>query len=94
MKGRENLEDIQQFLDAVIIGSFTFKYALLPKRREAVSPNELHLWNLYKSQEEYFRGMRRSMSAFYVYLLCFWRPFNNNILLIIIYHRLQVYNTR
>lgn len=71
MKGRENLEDIQQFLDTVIIGSFTFKYALLPKRREAVPPNELHLWNLFKSQEEYFRGIHRNTSAFYVYLLLF-----------------------
>lgn len=70
MKGRENLEDIQQFLDAVIIGSFTFKYALLPKRREAVPPNELHLWNLYKSQEEYFKG---NTSVFYVRLFCFQR---------------------
>lgn len=57
MRGRENLEDIQQFLDNVIIKCFTLKYALLPKRREAIQPAELDLWNLYKSQEEYFKGL-------------------------------------
>lgn len=56
MKGRESLEDMQQFLDTVIIQSFTAKYALLPKRREAVPQADLHFWTLYKSQEEYFRG--------------------------------------
>lgn len=56
MKGRENLEDVQQFLETVLVRCFTAKYALLPKRREAVPPNELHLWRLYQSQEEYFKG--------------------------------------
>lgn len=57
MKGRESLDDVQQFLESVIIRCFTSKYTLLPKRREAVLPMELDLWNLFKSQEEYFRGM-------------------------------------
>lgn len=56
MRGREVLEDIQQFLDGMIIRCFTLKYALLPKRREIIGPAELDLWSLYKSQEEYFKG--------------------------------------
>lgn len=56
MRGRETLEDIQQFLDAMIIRCFTLKYTLLPKRREVIAPTEMDLWNLYKSQEEYFKG--------------------------------------
>lgn len=56
MKGRETLFEIQQFLDTIIIQCFTSKYRLLPKRREAVAPTEIELWNLYKSQESYFRG--------------------------------------
>lgn len=56
MRGRETRDDIQQFLDGVIIKALTLKYALLPKRREAVAPCEMDLWNMYKSQEEYFKG--------------------------------------
>lgn len=56
MKGREALSEIQQFLEHVIIRCFTIKYTLLPKRKEAVAPNEMEIWNLYKSQETYFRG--------------------------------------
>lgn len=56
MRGREVLEEIQQFLDTMIIRCFTIKYALLPKRREIIAPMEMDLWNLYKSQEEYFKG--------------------------------------
>lgn len=56
MRGRENLEDIQQFLDTVIVKCFTLKYALIPKPRMAVAPHEMDLWNLYKSQEDYFKG--------------------------------------
>lgn len=56
MRGRETLDDIQQFLENVIIRCFTSKYTLLPKRREAVAPMDLDLWNLYKSQEDYFKG--------------------------------------
>lgn len=56
MRGREILDDIQQFLDTVIIRCFTLKYTLLPKRREAITPSDLDLWSLYKSQEEYFKG--------------------------------------
>lgn len=56
MKGREHLSDIQHFLETVIIKSFTEKYALLPKRREAVQKYELDVWNMYKQQEEYFKG--------------------------------------
>lgn len=56
MRGRESLDDIQNFLEMVIIRCFTSKYTLLPKRREAVAPGELDLWSLYKSQEEYFKG--------------------------------------
>lgn len=59
MKGRENLEDVQQFLEKVLVQCFTAKYALLLKRREAVPSNEHHFWNLYKSQEEYFKGIDR-----------------------------------
>ncbi|XP_055307206.1 uncharacterized protein LOC129571430 [Sitodiplosis mosellana] len=58
MRGRENLEDILAFLDNVIIKCFTLKYTLVKKRREAVTPAELDLWNLYKSQEEYFKGSK------------------------------------
>lgn len=56
MKGRETLDDIQQFLENVIIKCFTSKYTLLPKKREALAPMELDMWSLYKSQEEYFKG--------------------------------------
>lgn len=56
MKGRESLDSLQAFLEAVIIQCFTAKYALLPKRREAVAPMEMELWNLFRAQEEYFKG--------------------------------------
>lgn len=56
MKGRETLDDIQNFLETVIIRCFTSKYTLLPKKREALAPMEMDLWSLYKSQEEYFKG--------------------------------------
>lgn len=56
MKGRETLDDIQHFLETVIIRCFTSKYTLLPKKREALAPMEMDLWSLYKSQEEYFKG--------------------------------------
>lgn len=56
MRGRENLDDIQHFLETVLIQCFTVKYTLLPKRREAVAPMDIDLWNLFKSQEEYFKG--------------------------------------
>lgn len=56
MRGREVLEDMQQFLDTMVIRCFTLKYKLLPKRREIIAPMEMDLWNLYKSQEEYFKG--------------------------------------
>lgn len=59
MKGRETLDDIQQFLETVIIRCFTSKYTLLPKRRDALIPKDLDLWSLYKSQEEYFKGLHR-----------------------------------
>ncbi|XP_031637650.1 uncharacterized protein LOC116350064 [Contarinia nasturtii] len=58
MRGREILEEIQQFSDSVIIKSFTIKYALISKRKEAVTSTEMDLYNLYKSQEEYFRGSK------------------------------------
>lgn len=64
MKGRETLDDIQNFLESVIIRCFTSKYTLLPKRREAVAPMELDLWSLYKSQEEYFKGMETVWTVF------------------------------
>lgn len=58
MKGRETIFDIQEFLETVVVPSFTSKYTLLPKRREAVAPIEVELWNLYRSQEAYFKGER------------------------------------
>lgn len=64
MKGRENLDDIQYFLESVITRCFTHKYALLPKRREAVQTNELDVWNMYKQQEEYFKGRINLLHAF------------------------------
>lgn len=63
MRGRETRSDLQQFLETTIKKCFTAKYTLLPKRREAVAPMEMDLWNLYKSQEDYFKGKyRRSIS--------------------------------
>lgn len=56
MRGRETLDDIQHFLETVLIQCFTAKYTLLPKRREAVAPMDIDLWNLFKSQEDYFKG--------------------------------------
>lgn len=83
MRGRETLDDIQVFLESVIIRCFTSKYTLLPKRREAVPPMDLDLWNLYKSQEDYFKGKKRiftiSMNILINYCL-FCRP--------------KIYNTR
>lgn len=63
MKGRETLDDIQHFLETVIIRCFTSKYTLLPKKREALAPMEMDLWSLYKSQEEYFKGKLNSITA-------------------------------
>lgn len=56
LKQRATIDQIQQFLENIIIKSLTLKYSLLPKRREAVPPLEIDLWNLYKSQESYFKG--------------------------------------
>lgn len=67
MRGRETLDDIQIFLESVIIRCFTSKYTLLPKRREAVPPMDLDLWNLYKSQEDYFKGKEKDIYDFNEY---------------------------
>lgn len=67
MRGRETLDDIQIFLENVIIRCFTSKYTLLPKRREAVPPMDLDLWNLYKSQEDYFKGKKKDFYDFNEY---------------------------
>lgn len=56
MRGRETMDDIQRFLEDIIIKSLTSKYTLLPKRREAVATIDIDVWSLYKSQESYFKG--------------------------------------
>lgn len=71
MRGRETLDDIQHFLETVLVQCFTVKYTLLPKRREAVAPMELDIWNLFKSQEEYFKGKLKWLNFFFFHVICY-----------------------
>lgn len=65
MRGRETKEDIQQFLDNIIVKSLTNKYTLLPKKRDAVPSMDMDVWNLYKKQESYFKGIKRNLNIFF-----------------------------
>lgn len=55
MKGRDSIDDLQSFLNSVISKCFSIKYILFHKQREFVrNQQDLTLWKLYHSQEQYF----------------------------------------
>lgn len=58
MKGRSNLEELQEFLENVIVKTFTAKYTLFFKKRSALVPADYQLWDMYREQASYFEGCR------------------------------------
>lgn len=55
MKGRDTIDDLQHFLNSVISKCFSIKYTLYLKQRENVrNQQDLTLWKLYHSQQQYF----------------------------------------
>ncbi|CAO1436110.1 unnamed protein product [Diamesa hyperborea] len=58
MKGRSNLEELQEFLENVIVKTFTAKYTLFFKKRAALVPADYQLWDMYREQASYFEGCR------------------------------------
>lgn len=57
MKGRETIDDLQSFLDTVIIACLTDKYTLFFKKREAIRINpDVERWKLYHNQSSYHPG--------------------------------------
>lgn len=58
MKGRSNIEELQEFLENVIVKIFTAKYILFFKKRSALLPADYQLWDMYREQASYFEGSR------------------------------------
>lgn len=85
MKGRETLSDLQAFLEKVIIQCFTAKYSLLMKRREAVPAMQIDLWNLFKSQEGYFRGKIIDFNSINI---------SNQLQILLWFYCREIHNTR
>lgn len=55
MKGRDTLDDLQHFMDNVIVRCFSEKYALFHKQQNCVrNPQDLLRWKLFHQQCEYF----------------------------------------
>ena len=51
MRGRENLDELINFLDDVIIACFNEKYKLIFMKREFIkNGNDLQIWRMYKEQ--------------------------------------------
>ena len=56
MKGRVTCSELQEFLDSVVIKTFTHKYKILHQHRSALKPSEFNLQSMFRSQESYFEG--------------------------------------
>lgn len=57
MKGRETQDELNVFLENVIINLFNEKYQLLHRVRSFVKqPADLELWKTYNEQGSYFPG--------------------------------------
>lgn len=57
MVGRESLDEINTFLESIIIACFNEKYQLLYRKRSTLrKPKDMELWNLYNQQESYVPG--------------------------------------
>lgn len=55
MKGRDTIDDLQYFLDSVIVRCFSSKYVLFHKQRDIVrNQHDLTLWKLYHNQAQNF----------------------------------------
>lgn len=54
MCGRTNIDDIQNFLDTVIIKCFIFKYRILSRKRNSIPVKDRHLYDLFLEQEKEF----------------------------------------
>lgn len=57
MRGRESVDDLRNFLDAVIVPCFNKKYQLIHRQRSAVrNRHDLELWKVYNQQSSYVPG--------------------------------------
>ncbi|XP_075162733.1 uncharacterized protein LOC142235361 [Haematobia irritans] len=56
MCGRESLDQLNSFLDTVIIPCFNEKYQLIHKQRQHLRNNDLELWKMYNEQSSYIPG--------------------------------------
>ncbi|XP_055697580.1 spindle and kinetochore-associated protein 1-like [Phlebotomus papatasi] len=54
MFGRNNIDDVQNFLDTVIIKCFVDKYRILFCKRDSISLSERILYDLFRKQEKEF----------------------------------------
>lgn len=58
MKGRETLEDLHAFIASIFVPTFTEKYQLIHKKRDAIgNAQELEIWSMFKQQEDYFPNL-------------------------------------
>lgn len=56
MKNRTAVEELQEFLENVVIKCFNDKYTLFYKKRDAVSNPDRNLWIAFHEQKSYFNG--------------------------------------
>ncbi|XP_055850254.1 uncharacterized protein LOC129914860 [Episyrphus balteatus] len=57
MRGRETVDELKQFLDAILVPCFNEKYQLLHRHRDCIRNHvDLDLWKVYKDQASYFPG--------------------------------------
>lgn len=72
MCGRETLDQLNAFLETVIIPCFTEKYQLLYKDRSCVrNQNDLELWKLYNEQASTLPGKFFNFSSHFLYFFFF-----------------------
>ncbi|XP_073817643.1 uncharacterized protein [Musca autumnalis] len=56
MSGRETVDQLNGFLETVIIPCFNEKYQLIHKQRNILRGNDLELWKMYNDQSSYIPG--------------------------------------
>ncbi|XP_013108833.1 uncharacterized protein LOC106088080 [Stomoxys calcitrans] len=56
MCGRETLDQLNSFLETVIIPCFNEKYKLIHKQRQGLRSNDLELWKMFNEQSHYLPG--------------------------------------
>uniref|UniRef100_A0A1I8MGB2 SKA complex subunit 1 n=1 Tax=Musca domestica TaxID=7370 RepID=A0A1I8MGB2_MUSDO len=56
MCGRETVDQLNGFLESVIIPCFNEKYQLIHKQRNILRSNDLELWKMYNEQASYLPG--------------------------------------